>query len=305
MNTLLQRLTAPGWAEFAQTSIHVVFMVALAWGALWLARRAIPLLRDQMTRRIDDQEQSRRIATLERALRYGTSVVIVGVSGMLILSELGISIAPLLAAAGVAGIAVGFGAQSLVKDYFTGIIMLIEDQVRQGDVVEAGGKSGLVEEVTLRFVRLRDYDGNVHFVPNGTISTVTNRSRSFAFAVIDAGIAYREEIDQAIELMRQVGCEMRDDASFGPKILEDLDVAGVESWADSAVILRCRFKVIPLEQWHVRREFLKRLKQRFDEHGVEIPYPHLTIYAGEPKERHAPAFRVRREPDDAPVTHRH
>ncbi len=153
--------------------------------------------------------------------------------------------------------------------------------------------------MTLRYVRLRDYDGNVHFVPNGQISTVTNRTRTFAFAVMDVGIAYREDVDAAIEVIREVGRAMRADESFGPRILEDLDVAGVDQWADSAVIIRCRFKVKPIEQWGVRRGFLQRLKAAFDARGIEIPYPHLTVYAGEPRQGTAPAFNVSELPRGA------
>jgi moderate conductance mechanosensitive channel len=172
--------------------------------------------------------------------------------------------------------------------------------LRQGDVVEIAGIGGLVEEVTLRYVRLRDYDGNVHFVPNGQINTVTNRTRTFAFAVMDVGIAYREDVDAAIGVIREVGQAMRTDDSFGPRILEDLDIAGVDQWADSAVIIRCRFKVKPIEQWGVRRGFLQRLKAAFDAHGIEIPYPHLTVYAGEPRQGAAPAFNVRDLPGATP-----
>ncbi|MGH8632197.1 MAG: mechanosensitive ion channel family protein [Burkholderiales bacterium] len=175
----------------------------------------------------------------------------------------------------------GFGAQSLVKDYFTGLVMLVENQVRQGDVVEVAGKGGLAEEVTLRYVRLRDYEGSVRYVPNGAIDTVTNRSRGFAFAVIDIGVAYKEEVDRVFEVMRRVAAQLREDAAFGPRILEDLEVAGVDQWADSAVVIRCRFKVKALEQWGVRREYLRRLKQAFDSEGTEIPFPHVTVYAGQ------------------------
>jgi small conductance mechanosensitive channel len=147
--------------------------------------------------------------------------------------------------------------------------------------------------VTLRYIRLRDYDGHVHFVPNGQISTVTNRTRDFASAVMDIGIAYRECVGGAIEVMRAIGVEMRADPSFGPGILEDLEIAGVNEWAGSAVVVRCRFKVDAMQQWSVRREYLQRLKAGFDAHGIEIPYPHLTVYAGEPKKDVAPAFNVR------------
>ncbi|MEO8187287.1 MAG: mechanosensitive ion channel family protein [Burkholderiaceae bacterium] len=190
------------------------------------------------------------------------------------------------------GLAIGFAAQSLVKDYFTGFFLLLENQLTIDDVVEVGDRSGLVEDVTLRYVRLRDYDGNVHFIPNNLISTVKNMSRGFAQAVIDVGVAYRENIDEALEAMRAVGHDMRADTVFGPKILDDLEIAGVERWDDSAVILRCRFKVAPLEQWRVRREFLKRLKNEFDARGIEIPFPHVTLYAGVGKDGSAAPFPV-------------
>jgi small conductance mechanosensitive channel len=202
-------------------------------------------------------------------------------------------VAPILGAAGVVGIAVGFGAQSLVKDYFTGFFILLENQIRQGDVVQVADKAGLVEEITLRYVRLRDYDGNVHYVPNGLVTTVTNMSRGFAQSVIDVGVAYREDVDEAFEVMRAVAAELRADAAFAPRILDEIEIAGVEKWADSAVVLRCRFKVAPLEQWNVRREFLRRLKQAFDARGIEIPFPHLTVYAGVGKDGAAPGFHVR------------
>ncbi|MEW5710120.1 MAG: mechanosensitive ion channel family protein [Pseudomonadota bacterium] len=278
---------------YLQDGVRILLILVMAWIVLGLARRAIRLFRERMSARTADVEEVKRIQTLSRAFRYLASVVVWVVAGMLILSELGISIAPILATAGVAGIAIGFAAQSLVKDYFTGFIMLTENQIRVGDVVNVAGIGGLVEEVTLRYVRLRDYDGNVHFVPNGAISTVTNMSREFAQSVMDIGVAYRENVDEVFEVMREVAKEMREDPVFGPKILEDLEIAGVDKWADSAVVVRCRFKVRPLEQWTVRREYLRRLKRAFDERGIEIPYPHLTVYAGQDKLGRAPAFPLR------------
>jgi len=205
---------------------------------------------------------------------------------------LGVAVAPILGAAGVVGLAVGFGAQSLVKDYFSGFFILLENQMRQGDVVEIAGKSGMIEEITLRYVRLRDYDGNVHYVSNGLITTVTNMSRGYAQSVVDVGVAYREDPDEAMQIMRETGADLRADPVFGPNILDDLEIAGVDRWADSAIILRCRFRVRPLEQWNVRREFLRRLKKAFDARGIEIPFPHLTIYAGAARDGTAPPFRV-------------
>ncbi len=177
-------------------------------------------------------------------------------------------------------------------DYFNGFFLLLENQVRRGDVVEAAGKAGLVEEVTLRYIRMRNYDGHVHFIPNGAVTTVTNLSRDYSYAVIDIGVAYRENLDTVMNLMRQVGRDLRADPDWQERILEDLDLAGVDQWADSAVVLRCRIKVKPLEQWNLRREYLRRLKQVFDEHGIEIPYPHLTLYPGQARDGSAPPLHI-------------
>ncbi|MDO9636562.1 MAG: mechanosensitive ion channel, partial [Thiobacillus sp.] len=250
---------------------NVVIILALAWLALRLSRKGLARLRERMQAGgLADFERVKRINTLEQVFRYAIAVIIILVTGMLVLSQLGISIAPILAAAGVLGIAIGFGAQSLVKDYFTGLFLLLENQVRQGDVVEIAGKGGLVEEMTLRYIRLRDYEGSVHYVPNGTIDSVTNRSRGFAFAVIDIGVAYREDVDEVYAVMREVGAALRADPEISAKIEDDLEIAGVDKWADSAVVIRCRFKVRPLEQWGVRRAYLYRLKKAFDAADIEI-----------------------------------
>jgi len=180
----------------------------VAWVLQALAGRLIRVFRGYMARRTSAADELRRIDTVGNAFRYFASVVVVLVAGMLILNELGISIAPILATAGVAGIAIAFGAQSLIKDYFTGFFLLIEDQIRQGDVVEIAGKSGEVEEVTLRYVRLRDNDGFVHFVPNGEIKLVTNRTRGFGQAVMDAVIKSSQSVEDAFQAMRDVGREI-------------------------------------------------------------------------------------------------
>ncbi|MGA8051708.1 MAG: mechanosensitive ion channel family protein [Burkholderiales bacterium] len=271
--------------------LRILIILVLAGVLEAIAARLIRAFRKFMERR--DPSQQYRIKTLGRVFRYVAAVVIWLVAGMLVLGELGISVAPLLATAGVAGIAVGFGAQSLIKDYFNGFFLLLEDQLRQGDVVDLNGPSGAVEEVTLRYVRLRNFDGHVIFVPNGEIKIVKNMTRDFAQAVIEVGVAYREEMDEALDVMRQVGQEMREDPVFGPKIADDAEIIGVEKWGDSAVTIRCRLKVIPpIEQWNVRREFLKRLKKAYDARGIEIPFPHVTVYPGQLKDGSAPALRV-------------
>ncbi len=283
MENNLLHAVSQWWKELgvvATSGLRIVLILAIAWIATSALKRIIRTLRSRIASRFDDREMLKRAETLSRVFRYIASVVVWLIATLLVLSEIGISVAPILGAAGVAGLAIGFGAQSLVKDYFTGFFLLLENQIRQGDVVEIGGHSGLVEDVTLRFVQLRDYDGNVHFIPNGTIVTVVNMSRGFAQAVVDVGVAYKEDIDRVTGIMREVAERLRNDNDFAARILDPFELAGVERWDDSAVVIRGRFRVLPLEQWNVRREYLRRLKYAFDEHGIEIPFPHLTVYPG-------------------------
>ncbi len=293
MNENLVDLTTAWWAGLggaATVALRITLILIAAWVLIGVLQRAIRSMRQRIASRLDDREAAKRAETLGRVFRYLVAVVVSLIAGMLVLGELGVSVAPILGAAGVVGLAVGFGAQSLVKDYFTGFFLLLENQIRQGDVVQLGSHSGLVEEVTLRFVQLRDYDGNVHYVPNGHITTVVNMSRGFSQAVMDIRVAFREDVDAVVEVMRRVGEQMRADEAFGPRILDALEIAGVDRWADSAVVIRCRFRTQPLEQWGVRREYLRRLKAAFDAERIEIPYPHLTVYAGADRSGKAPAF---------------
>lgn len=305
MGDVLQRIVALDWARWsapATASLRIVVIVVAAWVLIVVLQRLVRGVRIRIAARLDSDDGARRAETLGRVIRYLVALGVGALAAMLVLGELGVSLAPVLGAAGVVGLAIGFGAQSLVKDYFTGFFILFEDQIRTGDVVRIADLTGAVEDITLRHVRLRDYAGNVHFVPNGLITTVSNMGRGFAQAVVDVGIAYREDVDEALALMREVGAQMRADETFGPRLLDDLDVAGVERWDDSAVVLRCRFKVQPLQQWSVRREYLRRLKVAFDARGIEIPFPHLTVYAGIDKAGRAPALPLRVvDPADRPI----
>ena len=282
----------PEYLQISKDMLLIIVILVIAWLLMWLSRKATRVFRIYMSAHAATPEDVRRIDTLAGVFRYVATAVISLIAGMLALSGLGISIAPILGAAGVVGVAVGFGAHSLVKDYFNGFFMLLENQVHHGDVVEVFGKTGVVEDVTLRYVTLRDYEGSVHYIPNGLITTVTNKSRGYAYAVIDVSVAYRENLDEVYEVMRDVSSSLRASENCGAKILEDIEIAGVQRWADSAVMVRCRLKTVALEQWGVRREFLHRLKDAFDARGIEIPYPHLTLYAGQDKDGGAPAFRI-------------
>lgn len=262
------------------SALRVLAIVLVSALAYWLVNRTIISLRTRITEKFTDSEQVRRAETLGRVLRYALSIAIVLIATLLILNQFGISIAPILGAAGVAGIAIGFGAQTLVRDYFNGICLLLENQITKGDVVTIADKTGAVEDITLRYVQLRDYGGSVHYIPNGLISSVTNMSRGFAYAVIDVGVAYRENIDHVMDVIENEGRQLHEDPVLGDSILEPFELAGVEHLGDSAVVIRGRFRVQPLRQWTIRREFLRRLKTRFDAEGIEIPFPHLTIFRG-------------------------
>ena len=289
------------WTEMSgpvATILRIALILLGAWLVKGLLHRAIGGMRKRIAQRMDDREAHQQAETLGRVFRYLVTVVVGLVTVMLVLAELGVSLAPILGAAGVVGLAVGFGAQSLVKDFVTGFFLLLENQIRQGDVVEVGGHSGSVEEITLRYVRLRDYEGSVHYVPNGQITTVVNMTRGFGNAVFEIGVAYREDIDEVMALMRKVAAQLRADDTFAARIQDDLDIAGVDRWDDSAVIVRCRLRCVAGDQWGVKREYLRRLKAAFDEHAIEIPFPHMTLYAGQDRDGKAPPFPV--QPLSAP-----
>jgi small conductance mechanosensitive channel len=251
--------------------VRIVVILLVAWLLLAVAGRIMRAFRGYMARRTAAPDELRRIDTVTTAFRYFATVIVVLVAGTLVLGEMGISITPILATAGVAGVAIGFGAQSLIKDYFTGFFLLLEDQIREGDVVEILGKAGEVEEVTLRYVRLRDGDGYVHFIPNGEVKAVVNRTRTLAYAVIDAAILGHQYVDPGCQAMRDVGAELRQDANYGPKILADVEVFGIERWELWGIGLRCRVKVLPHERDNVRREFTRRLVGEFERRGIKSP----------------------------------
>lgn len=266
-------------------ALHVLVVLALAWAGLFLLGRAVDRFRAAMQSRIRNADELQRATTLARVFLHTGSAAIVVVAGMLVLQQLGVSIAPLLGAAGVAGIAVGFGAQSLVRDFFSGIFLLVEDQVRQGDVVSVAGREGVVEEVTLRYVRLRDFAGHVHFVPNGEIKIVSNLTRGSAEAVLEVPIGPREDVDFAVARMEDVAREMRHDPAWRDRIAGELAVDGIERWTEGAVLLRARLRVPAVAQWDVRREFLRRLQRRLH---APVPAEAATLRA---RERPRPAPR--------------
>lgn len=242
--------------------------------------------------RQQDGEMKKRADTLKSVIRNIANVSLISIAIIMILDALKIDIKPILATAGVLGVAVGFGAQQLVRDVINGFFILLDDQIRVGDVVNIANKGGLVENVNLRMTTLRDASGNVHYVRNGEITVVTNMTKEYSRYVFEVGVAYRENVDEVIEVLKGIDAELRKDPEFGPDILEPLEIQGLDRFADSAVIVRARTKTRPIRQWAVGREFNRRMKKKFDELGIEIPFPHVTLYMGQGKDGSAAPMNV-------------
>jgi small-conductance mechanosensitive channel len=267
--------------------ISVLAVIALK-GARIVSRRMVVMVSANKT----DPEVLKRSETLGSVIRYVLTVVILVVAAMMVLKEFGIDIGPVIAAAGVVGLAVGFGAQNLVQDVISGFFILLEDQIRVGDVVDVAGKAGVVEKVNLRMTILRDLQGSVHFIRNGHIDVVTNMTKEYSFYLFEIGVAYREDIDEVIEVVREIDEELRNDPEYRDDILEPLEVLGLDKFGDSAVVIKARTKTMPIKQWRVGREFNRRMKKKFDEKNIEIPFPHVTLYIGKDKEGKSPPLDV-------------
>lgn len=252
-----------------------------------------------LRKRKEDDEFKKRTDTLNSILRYVINISIVVIAVVMIMGELGIEIGPILAAAGVLGLAVGFGAQSLVKDIISGFFIFLEDQIRVGDVVQIAGKAGIVERLNLKMTILRDLAGNVHFVPNGEIAVVTNMTKGFSRYLFKIGVAYREDVDEVMDVMKEVDEELRNDPDFQNDILQPLEIFGLDEFADSALIIKARTTTKPIKQWRVAREFNRRLKKKFDERNIEIPFPHQTVYIGKDKHDQSPPLNVLIEQQDS------
>jgi moderate conductance mechanosensitive channel len=261
---------------------RIVLVLGLAWGAyrmlvLLLHRMEIAATAaDPATISVHQQ----RVTTLIGLIRSVGIAVITIITLFIILDEAGVQIGPLLAGAGVVGLAVSFGAQSLVRDIISGLFILLENQFGVGDVIRIGDVAGRVESMTLRIVTMRDVNGTVHIVPNGEITRVSNLTRSFSRAVLEIGVAYKEDVDRVMAVMREVAMELWIDPEWRPLLTEEPAVPGIESFGDSAVNIRIMATTLPLKQWDVARELRLRLKRRFDEEGIEIPFPHRTVYWG-------------------------
>jgi moderate conductance mechanosensitive channel len=283
--------SGPG-GEILASVISIAVVIAIAavvweFTSSWIARYL-----DSHDTNGESVARSARIRTLLPLLRNVFLVFLVGVVGLTVMAELGVNIAPLLAGAGIIGLAIGFGSQALVRDIITGLFILIEDTISVGEVVTVGEHTGVVEAMSIRAVRLRDLSGSVHTVPWGDVTSVVNLTKGFSYYTMDIGVAYREDVDKVIDAIRQVGADLQSDPQFGVNMLEPIDVLGLDSFRENAVVIKARLKTVPLKQWMTGREFNRRMKRRFDELGIEIPFPHRTIYFGEDKAGKAPPARV-------------
>lgn len=236
-------------------------------------------------------EAKKRAYTLGNILRHALLILLSFIAIMMILGELGIQLGPLLATAGIGALAIGFGAQSLVKDVINGFFIILENQYRIGDVIKVGGVSGLVEQLSLRRTVLRDLEGIVHTIPNGEIKIVSNLSKEWSRSVIDIEVSYYEDIDRVIDLLIEIGKELEREESYKAFILEPLQILGVERFGESGIIIRMMIKTAPLKQWEIGRELRKRIKKAFDERGIQIPFPHRVLIFGEKNE----AFKLQRK----------
>jgi moderate conductance mechanosensitive channel len=223
-------------------------------------------------------ERIKRARTLGGLVRNVLTTLVVIVAALMMLREFGLDITPILTGAGILGLAVGFGAQTLVKDIISGFFMILENEIRVGDVVQIDGHGGMVESMNLRTIVLRDFEGTLHIVPNGSVGAVKNRTKDFSFYVIDLPMAYSADTDAVADLVRAVGAELRADAAYAPFILGDVEVIGVDAFAESSVTLKVRIKTVPLKQWEVGRELRRRLKKAYDAHGVAFPFPTRTLH---------------------------
>lgn len=273
--------------------IQLAFTLVIAYVALRLTGFVSTRLVAILQRDKSNIESCKRVETLGSvvSLVMRTGILIVAI--IMALGAVGVEIAPVIAAAGIIGLAVGFGAQNLVQDVISGFFILLEDQVRVGDVVQLDGRGGLVERITLRTIILRDLAGNVHYVRNGKIDVVTNMTKEYSRYVFDVGVAYRENVDEVIEVLKQIDAELRADPEFKDDILQPIEVLGLDQFADSALIIKARTTTKPIKQWRVGREFNRRLKMKFDELGIEIPFPHLTLYPGQDKKGGSPPLHLR------------
>ena len=239
----------------------------------------------------DRVEHVKRARTLGRLVKNALTALVLGVATLTILRELNVDIMPLLTGAGIVGLAVGFGAQTLVKDLISGVFLILDDNVRVGDVARINGTGGLVEAINLRTIVLRDHEGTVHVFPNGGITTLSNLTKDFAYAVVDVGVGYAEDADRVVDVLRAVGAEVAADPAIAPNVLAPVEVQAIEALANGQMTVRLRLKARPQTQWDIGRELRRRIKKTFDAQGIQLSAPPgtITLIQGPPAAGHRSA----------------
>jgi small conductance mechanosensitive channel len=270
------------WA--AETGVRIVALLVLAFVVVRILSAVIVRAERELASGsgLDALERRKRAQTLASVVRRALSALIWTVAGLMVLRELDVDITPVLTGAGIVGLAIGFGAQTLVRDIISGFFLIIEDQVRVGDVAVVNTIGGLVEEINLRTIVLRDMEGAVHVIPNGEIKTLSNRTKDFSYYVVTLGIEYDEDTDRVVAAVRQAAAGLTADPAYGPHILEPIEILGVDDFQDSSVALKFRIKTVPLKQWEVGRELRRRIKKIFDAEGIRIPFPQVEVHLKNP-----------------------
>jgi small conductance mechanosensitive channel len=270
---------------FLADGLRIAIIVVAAYLVIRIGTAAARRFELEMSRGtgLDVIERTKRAQTLSRLLSTSMTIVVAGIAVLMVLRELEVDITPVLTGAGIAGLAVGFGAQTLVRDVISGFFFILEDQVRVGDVAVVNGQGGLVEQLNLRTIVLRDYDGTVHVFPNGEIKTLSNRTKDFSYYVIDLGMEYGEDPARVVQAVRDAGAALMDDPVHRPNILEPVEVAGVDAFGDNQVTIKVRIKTVPLKQWEVGRELRRRIYLTLRERGIAIPFPQLTVHIERPR----------------------
>ncbi len=262
--------------------IIVVFVVSKRLLTLIINNiRSVTRRRVEADDSIDNSEVIKRLDTITGIILGLLNILMWCILILILLSKFNINIAPILASAGILGLAVGFGAQELVRDFISGFFILLENQLRTGDMAIINNTTGVVEKIELRTVTLRDTSGVVHIFQNGKINSLSNMTKEWSAILLEIGVAYKEDIDRVIEIMEEVGAELRASEKYGHLMLEDVDIWGLDSFADSAIMIKMVIKTRPMKQWRVKREYQRLLKARFDREGIEIPFPHISLYSGE------------------------
>lgn len=282
----MQILDQIKWNDLLITGGKIILILILTWMALAIIKKILAKLENRLLKKSRESgeppsESSKRVETLIRLIRQAVRIAIWLMVLLIILKEIGVDIGPILASAGILGLAIGFGAQNLVRDCISGFFFILENQVRVGDVAIVNGTGGLVEQINFRTIVLRDLSGVVHVFPNGTVTTLSNMTNDWSAYVFEIGVAYKENTDRVIEIMKQVGAELKEDPINGNLMLDVPEIFGVDKFDDSAVIIKGRIKTKPIRQWQVGREYLRRIKLAFDNADIEIPFPHQTLYFGE------------------------